>query len=963
MLEIRTVFEILPIKPDFNKKQVKKAGNKLLARYKPDKVRRVKPDELKDILMVKYREVFKLANDQLTQIKKGNLNYNTPTLYDEYINSYKQELKNYNESDFIIILKANDLPTDGNKTQLLNRILENVPSVIASLNLEQDYLEDVHKPKPEDILKDFRENKLVRILQLKNIRPNGNSTSLINQIVSNISEDELNNLIEQVDREIDELKDKLNGLREEQLKLILDNNNFNSRGNKNVLINKIIENLPIGEIENNINRVRINKQKALEKLYSITGKDELSESYKQKLATKHLDINHGITIRNKIVSLINNYKIEENNIESKLNELINKQSKQIIDNTINELYKITGKTSINPKFLKKLQQSGLDKNDGVQIRNEIIVDIKAWKVGKDNLSHYANLKIKQKKLIKQNEKIEILYGITGKTTISPSFTKLLSDHGLNNQDGIKIRNELINIIKTTNINKNEINPKVLELITLTASEKLINECDINYLNQIAIINNLSKCNSKQKYVESFLNSISPSFNDLKIKSDINEIDNIKEKLAKLYKNQLEFILVSNNISSSGTKNELIDKIISNINIRATKLIISEIDKVNVKLNQLTMNELSFILKENNIIIAGGKTQVINEINKTLPVTTIKNNIKQLSEVKSQLKELNTNELKFIAKSNNLIVIDNKERLIDEIGTQVPVYILAENISEISKIKISVQSFNKLQRQHLLISAGLNKDSDDETQINEILENVDLFEITDFNKRILELKEELNNLSVIQLNYILDNHNLEIKNICQNCGAVIQEADLFCSECGAKISIDTSIQIETILENILMPLIIKDIQSIKRLENKINAVSEDEIDNILSENKLRKSIDKNENIKTIFKNLSFDEINAYLSGTKIDVNLIDEIKDSLLICPIKISKGKPKLTTEKHGNSRFLLLFDNEESFNEYKMSNPSVKKLEKDLNCFKKLINNDKRIEGIFIRNTPIKKNQLNIIS
>ena len=938
MLEIRTVFEILPIKPNFNKKQVKKEGNKLLARYKPDKVSREKPDELKDILMAKYREVFKLANNQLTQIKKGNLNYNTPDLYDGYINSYKQELRNYNESDFIIILKANDLPTDGNKTQLLNRILENVPSVIASLNLEEDYLREQYVPSMEDILNEFRENKLVRILQLKNIRPNGNSTSLINQIVSNISEDELNNLIEQVDREIADLKDKLNGLRDEQLKLILDNNNFNSRGNKNVLINKIIENLPIGEIENNINRVRINKQKALEKLYSITGKDELSESYKQKLAAKHLDINHGITIRNKIVSLINNYQIEENNIESKLNELINKQSKQIIDNTINELYKITGKTSINSKFLKKLKQSGLDKNDGVQIRNEIIIDIKAWKVGKDNLSHYVNLKIKQKKLIKQNEKIEILYGITGKEALSPSFTRLLYDHGLNEEDGIKIRNELINLIKTTNLGKNEINPKVLELITLTASEKLINGCNISYLNQIAIINNLSKCNSKQKYVESFLNSISPSFNDLKIKSDISEIDNIKEKLGKLYKNQLEFILVSNNISSNGIKEELIDKIISNIHIRGIKLIVSEIDKVNTKLNQLTMNELSFILKENNIKIAGGKTQVINEINKTLPITTIKNNIKQLSEVKSQLKELNTNELKFIAKSNNIIVIDNKDRLIDEIGTQVPVYILAENISEISKIKINVQSFNKLQKHHLLKSYGLNEDCDDETQINEILENVDLFEIVDFNKSIVELKEELNNLSVIQLNYILDNHNLET-------------------------STDTSIQIETILEHILMPSIIKDIQSIKKLENDINAISEDEIDNILSENKLRKSIDKTENIKTIFKNLSFDEFNAYLSGTKIDVNLIDEIKDSILICPIKNSKGKPKLATEKYENSRFLLLFDNEESFNEYKKNNPSVDKLEKDLNFFKKLINKDKRIEGIFIRDTYIKKDQLDIIS
>ena len=163
MLEIRTVFEILPIKPNFTKKQVKKAGNKLLARYKPDKVRRVKPDELKDKLMTKYREVFKLANNQLTEVKKGNVNYNIPDAYNGYINSYRQELRNYNESDFKIILKANDLPTDGNKTQLQNRILENVPSFIASLNLEEDYLREQYVPSMEDILKEEVKRKGITV--------------------------------------------------------------------------------------------------------------------------------------------------------------------------------------------------------------------------------------------------------------------------------------------------------------------------------------------------------------------------------------------------------------------------------------------------------------------------------------------------------------------------------------------------------------------------------------------------------------------------------------------------------------------------------------------------------------------------------------------------------------------------------------------------------------------------------
>lgn len=881
MIEINTAFEILPIKPDFNKKQVKKAGKKILFRYSPTRVVNVKPNELKDKLTDMYREISKLANSTLTEIKKGDTSYKSHEAYNAYVTFFKRNLEALYKNDLIVILKANEMPTDGNKRQLQTRILENIPSQIASLNITEHDLRGEYDPDIKGILEEFRDNKLVRILQLKNIIPNGDSTALINQIISNISENEINNLIEQVDQEIDDSKDKLKRLNDQQLKLILDNNNFNSRGNTTILINKIIENIPIAEIENNINRVSINKQKLLKKLYLITGKDELSESYKQKLVSNHLDINHGIQIRNKIVSLINNYQIEENMIELKLDELINKKSQEIIDDTIKQLYNITGKTSINSKFLKKLKQYGLDKNDGIQIKNEIVTDIKSWKVGKDNLSYYVTLKLNQKKLIKQNEKLEVLYGITGKTTLNSSFIKLLSDHGLDEQEGLQVQNDIVELIKTTNIEKHEINSKLLEIITLTAFKKLINNCDMCYLDQLAMMNNLQKCGTKQQYTVSFLNN-KHRLDDLKIKSDIIKIDDVKERLVKLYKNQLEFILISNNVSSTGIKDVLIENIISNIPIRGINLILSEIEKTDEKLNQLTMNELGFIIKENNIKVAGGKSKVINEITKTMPVNLIKKDIKRLEEIKSKLTELNFNELKFIAKTNNLIIKHNVNQLIDEIETQVPVDIISENISEINNIKINVGLLNKLQRQHLLTSNLLNDDGDDETQIKEILENIDLIEIANFNNELNKIKDELNNLSSIQLNYILNNHNLE-------------KSD------------NTSIQIETILENILVPFIKKDIQSIKELNIKIDGISEDEIDNIISENKLRKSIHKHENIKTIVENLSYDKINDYLSGIHNGADLIDELKNSLLICPIKISNGK-KYLQQKNVEMRYYYCY-------------------------------------------------------
>lgn len=938
MLETDAVFEILPIKPSDDLDQIEDIINdEILFRYHPDNITDNEPEKLKEKLKPEYREICLLATSTLTSIKRDPTLYMDEEDYEDYKSFFKDNLNTLNKPDLTIILDANGLPTNGNKQQLIDRILENVPSAIAVLNLKEHDLRKECTPDIEETLKEFPNNKLVRILELKNIDAEGDKMSLINQIKSHtIDEDEINNLINQVDDEISNLRGKLGRLKESQLKLILENNNLDSNGRKNQLITKIIKNLPISEIENNINKVRINKQKAIKKLYSITGKDKLSDSFKTRLFDKNLEIHHGIEIRDKIVSLINNYQIEEKNIQSKITELINEKSQQIIDDTINYLYKLTGKKSVNSKFLKKLNDSGLDRKIGTQIKNEVIVDIKDGKVQKDNLSYYINLKIKQKKLRLQNEKIDSLYEITGKTTFKSSFKKLLSEHDLDEQDGLKIQDEIINIIKTTNIDKKDINSKLNEVITLKASEKLLKGCNINYLNQIAIINDLSKQNSKQKYIEYFLNNISSSFNDLKIKSDIHKIDAIKEDLSQLYKNQLEFILTSNDMSSEGVKKELINKILSNIPIIGINLVISEIKKVNKNLSQLSMNELSFILKENNIIVSGTKTNVINEINKKLSITTIKTSIKKLNELKSKLTKLNINELKFIAKSNNLVVEKDKNQLIDIIETQIPLEIIAENILEISNLKDIVKSFNNTQRQHLIMENDLNSDCDDETQIKNILENVDLYEIAIFNKKIITLKNELNNLSVIQLNSILNNHNLETSD-------------------------DKPIQIETILENILIPLIKKDIRLIKKFENEINALSEDEIDNILSENKFRKSIDKKENIKTLLENLSFEELRKYLS--KNNKSLIENLKESTLICPIIVYKGKKTFTTETKDNSILLLLFKDEKLFNEHKLNNPSTEKLEKDLEYFKKVINKNKKIEGILVKKTTedliIKKNQL----
>ena len=407
MSEAIEIFKILPIKPGFNLKQVNKVKNKLLLKYHPDRANSVKPEQLRKMLVDEYNEIASLINSTDTKIKNDPDIYNSQRDYNKYKHDFEFDyLNTLSDSELKIILDANGLETAGTNRQLKDRIIDNVPERIARLNLTEHLLREQYAPKMEDILREFPENKLVRILELKNIKATGDSVSIIRQIVSSISEDEINNLIKQVDEEISDLRAKLNRLNEKQLKLILDNNNLNSYGNKNQLITKIIDTFPINEIEDNIHKVTINKQKALKKLYSITGQDDLSESFKKTLSENNLKIEHGVEIRNRIVSLINRYQIEEKDIELKLNELINKKVQQIIDDTLKELYKITGEKSINSEFLNKLKNAGLDAKDGTQIKNEVIADIKAGKVQKENLEHLINLKIQDCKIKLQNEKID-----------------------------------------------------------------------------------------------------------------------------------------------------------------------------------------------------------------------------------------------------------------------------------------------------------------------------------------------------------------------------------------------------------------------------------------------------------------------------------------------------------------------------------------------------------------------------
>ena len=93
-----------------------------------------------------------------------------------------------------------------------------------------------------------------------------------------------------------------------------------------------------------------------------------------------------------------------------------------------------------------------------------------------------------------------------------------------------------------------------------------------------------------------------------------------------------------------------------------KLYSGEFKKVIEKLKQSTDNHIFYILNENNLKGIGDKNKLIKEIIKTIDLGRIKENLKYIDEINNLLEESTENELKYIAESNNLSLLDDKSSL-------------------------------------------------------------------------------------------------------------------------------------------------------------------------------------------------------------------------------------------------------------------------------------------------------------
>ena len=974
-------YKFIPINPNLSLDKVKTELNKIYVRYYPKTL--VTEDKFSKEKNDKYEEFTLTLNEIRRDLRKGYLKYGEDK-YNSYKNYFKPIVDEYSEEKLKIILKENDLDTSGNIKKLRKDVIDKVPCEVAKINLwefearnkqnknkfnqlkvdkikkicqmrglkttgtkndlilrilidvDEDEIDIIISNIDEEAkiklkLEGLEEYKLKRILELKSEKIYKNKRDLINKIVSTININEIENLIEKVNDEYKTYESKLKTINLQQLKLILSNENLNALGNQDTVIKSIFENISLDDIDKKITEIDLLKDKALEKFYGIIGKTKLKNDFILTLNEYGIKESQFKEIKTEMVNSINNYQISENEVKEELNKRLEKKSEEIEKNTLNELYKIVGKTTLNPDFLNRLKDLNLDETVGEEIRKELEEDIKSKKISLDELESALEIKIKEAELKDENEKFSLLYKYIGENEINSIFKKRLEKNNLDEDFWLKIKNEMTSLIKEKAIEKDSIKTKIDELLNAQVVNNLLLEEDLPTLNQLVILENFEKADNKDQQIEIIKSNLSERFNKTTIKNNIIKINEVNESLNQLYQIQIAYILEKNGLDKNGEKDELINRILSNLNIELVKLYISQHKKIKEELNETQLSYLAFLKKENNIEVKGIKTKVINEIIKNVNLEKIKKDLVLIDEYYSKLNQLQENELMFIAETNDLS-INKDDSLIDQIILNVDLNSIDTSVNRIENVKEIVHNFNEIQRKHLLIISNEDVPESKEEQVNSILLNTNLNEIEDLDKRIKNIGEELNSLNIEQLNDILKNNHMN---------------PIYSKEH----------QINYILDNLLIEEIENNIHIMKEMKNGLRELNDSQIRKILKINNIEVSDDRDTNISKIFYEVPSKILNnniIYVKNEDAEENILDEIKDSILYSPRREEDKKYSLTSVRKDNLNLIPVFENKKTLkdfikNKFYGNTINIKAIKKEFNFFKELILNQNNIDGLIV--------------
>lgn len=816
----KNTLSILGLKRKPQKKEVKKIWKKL-QKYHPDRCPMTIDEEFNKECKKKY-------NDLTAFINRARDEFDDTPVNQQEINScikcYEKQLKTKSQEEIQYSLLENDLDINGNRNTLETRLLNNVPYMIFKLNVWQ-YNAQINMI--DKYLKNCNENKLTYILIFKNIPQEGNKKDLIKTIKEHIDDNELFEIIHDIEKDFKNLKTQLKKLSKEQLIIILKKFNLNTKGKESVLIERILENLNVADIKESIEKASTRKEDALNELEKLIGRSKFSQKYLDMLEFWGLTKNHGIKIKEKITKSIYNYEISENEVENTLNNLLKITSEEYENELFNELYSLTGKDQHSETYLQQLNLLQLSEMEGTDVKNQLINLIKTHDIKKEEIKDKLHELLEESYRKFEEEKLKILFDYAGNENHSFEFNKLLEKNELSENDGFVAKTEMKEIIKNKVLSNDEIIPEFKKFIVFKGYDIHLSKLNIYELNQIAIINNINLSDTVEKQKESLVASENISIKI--IKSNIKEINNIKNELKKLSKKQLKFILNKFTLSTNGIKKDLIFRLISNIHYNEINNEINEMHNIADKLYKLTNPQLEYILIKNSISFNGNKTQKINEITKRIDVPDIKKDLNSMIDLESQLNEIDMGSVKYIADLHGIDTSKERNIIIEEILNTVDLIEIRVDLINVKSIEKTLKKFNQKQLQYITQTYN--------TDVNEILDNVDLKEINNINKVIKRITKKLNSYNTNQLNYILYKNNLPQTNDKEN-------------------------QIDIILQHVLIPNIQENIRSIKKINNKINYLNENEIKEILNINGIEYQ-DNTDNKSKIKELIPYDKIEGYL----------------------------------------------------------------------------------------------------
>ena len=204
-------------------------------------------------------------------------------------------------------------------------------------------------------------------------------------------------------------------------------------------------------------KIAVEKENNLIKhLHNLTGEnDKLSSDFESKLDVFNLDYEKGHFIKKEIYDLIKSREIsEESQIDLKIDELIEievvKETK-IKKELFNQLHDIIGEEQLNDEFKSKLKSNNIDEEWGISLLNSLENDITNHVITEGfDFKTYIDAEIINKKQSDDNLLSE-LYKLTGKDKLSKKYLILLDEKGLTEETGLNIKNKIIELIKSDNL--------------------------------------------------------------------------------------------------------------------------------------------------------------------------------------------------------------------------------------------------------------------------------------------------------------------------------------------------------------------------------------------------------------------------------------------------------------------------------------------------------------------------------